>query len=156
MVELLIGIMVLVILISFGVPSFNNAVLSGRLNGFAGELYGSMQLARSEAVKRNALVSLCTSSDGTECDADADWQDGWVVILGDGTVLQARDALPERFVIDEVDAKDTLTFSPTLAGSTSGVFTVCRGDPVGREERVVTLNATGAATVKRTEDGACP
>src|SRR5262245_41211286 len=83
LVELMIGLMVLAILITIGVPSFNNAVLGARLNGFAGELYGSMQLARSEAIKRNALVTLCTSSDGEECDAAADWQDGWIVLLSD-------------------------------------------------------------------------
>src|SRR5262245_41817458 len=93
--------LVLGILVAFGVPSFNNAMLSARLNGAAGELYGSMQLARSEAIKRNATVTLCASSDGEECDDTADWQDGWIVHLSDAdeTVIQVRDALPTKFVI---------------------------------------------------------
>jgi type IV fimbrial biogenesis protein FimT len=57
-------------------------------------LVASAHLARSEAIKRNADVTLCVSnSDGTDCGSGG-WEQGWIVLAADGTVIQHQQALP--------------------------------------------------------------
>ena len=40
-----------------------------------------LRLARSEAVKRSAVVAVCASSDGQSCLATAGWREGWIVFV---------------------------------------------------------------------------
>jgi hypothetical protein len=51
---------------------------------------------------------------------------------------------------------DELNFPGTVVGATTATLTVCRSDPVGAEERVVTVSGTGAAYVTSTTAGSCP
>ena len=156
LVELIIAIAVLAMLVALAVPNFNDATLSARLNGFANSLAGSAQIARGEAIKRNATIRLCASSDGATCNA-ADWEDGWVVLTDDDSLLQAHEALPDEFEItEELAGADTLSFLGSVVGTTPAKLTVCRSSPVGSEERVVTVSGTGAAYVTITNAGSCP
>jgi len=42
----------------------------------------AVYLARSEAIKRNGVVSLCPSADGNTCGpAGTPWQQGWIVFV---------------------------------------------------------------------------
>ena len=80
-----------------------------RLGGFANSLAASAQIARGEAIKRNATIRLCASSDGATCDG-ADWKDGWLVLTEADDLLQAHEALPDEFEISEAGGADTLSF----------------------------------------------
>ena len=56
-------------------------------------------LARSEAIKRAQIVSMCRSSDGSSCELDAaDWSVGWIVFVNSD-----RDDPPERDAREERD-----------------------------------------------------
>jgi type IV fimbrial biogenesis protein FimT len=76
----MVTISVVAILATIAVPSYNEAMLSSKLNTLANNFVASAQLARSEAIKRNATVALCASSDGISCTGD--WKDGWIVLAG--------------------------------------------------------------------------
>jgi type IV fimbrial biogenesis protein FimT len=157
LVELMVTIMVLALLLGIGMPSFRDASLSSRLGAYANDLVASAQLARSEAIKRNAPVTLCASEDGATCAADGtDWNVGWIVINDDDAVLQRQEPLPEEFRFTEASGESELVFPAAVVGATPASFTVCRADPVGNQERVVTVTASGAASVARTEAGDCP
>jgi len=155
LVELMVSLAVLAILLALAVPSFQNATLGARLSGYANDLLASTQLARSEAIKRNAPVTLCRSTDGTTCATTGSWHVGWIVRLADGTVLQRQQPLPSEFRITQ-GTFGAITFPATVAGVTPATFTVCRASPVGKQERVVTVTASGAASVRMTETGTCP
>jgi type IV fimbrial biogenesis protein FimT len=78
--ELLLAIALLGIVTGFTVPGFRTLQLdaerSRQVNGFV----QSIHLARSEAMKRNAIVSLCPSRDAATCAAgDTGWEAGWVL-----------------------------------------------------------------------------
>jgi prepilin-type N-terminal cleavage/methylation domain-containing protein len=62
LIELVVTVLILAILITVGVPSFSDATLGSRLGSYANELMTSAYLARSEAMKRNLPVTLCTST----------------------------------------------------------------------------------------------
>jgi type IV fimbrial biogenesis protein FimT len=155
LVEMMTTILVLAILVGLAVPSFNNASLSGELTGLANELVASAQLARSEAIKRNASVTLCASEGGTACDDPEGWEAGWI-ILGPTGVIQRYAPLPAEFRVIQAGGVANIVFPATVAGTTTGTFTVCRAEPTGSQERVVTIGASGGTRVTRTETATCP
>ncbi|HEX4944350.1 MAG TPA: GspH/FimT family protein, partial [Usitatibacteraceae bacterium] len=122
------------------------------LTSYSTNLVASIQVARSEAIKRNTVVTLCASTDGAAC-AD-DWGNGWIVLSG-ASVLQREQALPSGWRVTEKDGIGSLTFQPTGVGVTQAEFTFCRATPAGSQERVLTVSATGTASVRKTTTGTC-
>lgn len=159
LVELLVTIAILGILVSIAVPSFTNMMVNNRLKSYGNAMMSTLLLARSEAIKRNARVVLCKSSNGTACTGN--WQDGWIVFV-DADNDAAVDAGEE--IIHKIGATAsgyTLTgggtnvanyVSYTAQGVTrltsnasqTGTFTLCPPSPApsgsGRE---IEISATG-------------
>jgi len=155
LIEMMIAITVMAILLAVAIPSYRDASLGSELRTLANDLYGSITLARSEAIKRNAVVTLCVSGDGAACGAGG-WEQGWIVSQG-GTVIHRQYAARTGFRISATAGLGTLNFQPIGAGATSTTFTVCRATPsVGNQERVVTVDATGRGWVKATRLASCP
>jgi len=156
LIELIITLTILGILVGLAVPSFNDAALSSKLTGFSNSLVASAQLARSEAIKRNAPVTLCASSNGTSCAATADWAVGWIVLSG-ANVLQRHEALPPDFRVRKAGGTAALTFPPDVVGATAATFTVCRAAPIGKQKRTVRVTTSGGTSVARVENATtCP
>jgi type IV fimbrial biogenesis protein FimT len=81
--ELLAVVAVLAILSSIAAPSFTAVLGTMRARGASSDLYASLARARSEAIKRNAEVSLAPETGG--------WQYGWhVPDPADGHMLDAH------------------------------------------------------------------
>lgn len=167
LIELMVTIAVMAVLLGIAVPSFNDALLGNKLSSHANSLVASINMARSEAIKRNRRVTLCASADGATCATSGGWEQGWVVQYdADNNSCDAaspnwkgiyrQQALSSGLKISETDSKRTLCFEPTGVGSTSATLTVCRATPsAGGQERVVSITATGRASVKKTTAGAC-
>jgi len=89
-IELMITLVVAAVLLSVGVPSFNQMIKSNRLESAAREFAASFDLARAEAIARGTWVSVCkcdvaggspyTCADPT----DGNWDQGWIVFTDDG------------------------------------------------------------------------
>lgn len=171
LIELMVAIMVLAILLGVAVPSFRDAALGSRLTAYANDIVASAQLARSEAIKRNANVLLCASEDGEECGTDAGWEVGWIVVaprLVDAedpddppetvfdVVLQRQPPLSSDFLV-RAGGVTSISFPPTVVGvDPTPTFTVCRASPVGKQERQVRITSSGSTSVQQTTKGACP
>lgn len=84
LLELLITLSVMSILLSLAAPSFSNLIAEVRLASVADDLYSSLQLARTEAVKRAIKVEICPSDDGVKCLVGSDWNSGWMVWYATG------------------------------------------------------------------------
>ena len=157
LIELMITITILAVLLGMAVPSFNNAVLGGKLSAFSSNLVASTQLARSEAVKRNQTVRMCASSNGTSCGVSSGgWEAGWIILMADDSVLKREQALPTEFRIAQTGGNATLSFPPSVIGATTAIFTVCRATPVGKQNRVVTVTASGSTRVAINTVTTCP
>lgn len=78
LVELLCALTVLAILALAAAPSFSSLISSQRVRGASLDLTSALVLARSEAVKRNATVTLAATG--------AAWTAGWRVTAGAETV----------------------------------------------------------------------
>ena len=133
LIELLIGIAVLAVLLGIGVPSFQELIRTNRVAAITNDLLAAMQFARSEAVRRGDLVTVCSSDDGSTCSGA--WTDGWVVRTA-AAPIRVWPALRAGAVVD-----------PTVAGTV--VF-----EPVGNvvAERCFNVQFNGA--VRQVDVGA--
>lgn len=156
LIELMIAIVILAVLLGIGVPAFRDASLGSKLSSSATNLVASVQLARSEAIKRNRPMTLCSSTDGATCAGSGDWETGWVVLDPDGVVVQAQEAAPRTIVVTQTFGPNLLSFQPIGIGATAAAFRVCRADPLGAQERIVNISAAGSPTVTITRDRNCP
>lgn len=79
LVELMITIAVAAILIALATPSFSNLIARNQLTGQSNALVGALQVARAEAVRRNARVIVCRGNAAmTACENGGAWAT-WVV-----------------------------------------------------------------------------
>ena len=106
LIELMVTLSVAVILITVGIPSYQDIVRNNRVTAISNEMLTALYFARSEAIKRGISVSVCRSNDDqTACAAD--WADGFIVFAdndGSGTFTDDGDAN-----LCEVDGDNDLT-----------------------------------------------
>ncbi len=81
LVELMVTLSVAAILLAIAAPSFDEAVGTSRLSSNVSELSSAVQLARSEAIRRNRRATLCRSDDGSTCSASVGAWSGWIVFV---------------------------------------------------------------------------
>jgi type IV fimbrial biogenesis protein FimT len=158
LVELMIVMIILGVILAIGMPGFSELFLSTKLKSYANEMVASVYLARSEAIKRNAPMTLCISNtDGDACVASGDWEQGWIVMdPSDNTVIRQQPALSAGYKMTGTGGA-TMTFLPSGVASTASTMKVCRLTPdVGGQERVVQVSITGRPRVTRTETSTCP
>lgn len=104
LIELMLVMVVLVVLITLAAPSMGDLVRDQRVKTAAGDVYAALIFARSEALKRNQFVAVCSkNADGSGCQNSTDWARGWIVYLdtdGNGypgavsDILKSQDSLP--------------------------------------------------------------
>lgn len=122
--ELLIVLTVLAVLMAAGLPSFGEFVRNQRLKTASFDLFSTLVLARSEAINRNASVTVTPAAGG--------WGGGWTVTATGGTVLRSQEAIPDV----------------TIAGPGTLVYTGS-GRLSGNAALQFQLTATGANVVNR-------
>ena len=83
MVELMITVAVMVILAAIATPSMIAMINNGRVAGQTEELVSTLQLARAEAVRRTARVTVCAGT-GVVCSGSSTW-DSWTIFGRDKT-----------------------------------------------------------------------
>ena len=167
LIELMVAVAILAVLAALAAPSFNEAILSNRLASYANSFVASAQLARGEAIKRNATVVMCRSADGVSCATSGTWQQGWILWRdadGDATVdadeiIQKQQAIsPDyRFTGNGYSVDFLATGGAQLTGGGSPVtLLLCRATPEpGHQERALTVSFTGRSSVEKTTTGTC-
>ena len=159
LIELLVTLSVAAIAISIAVPNFQQFMASNRISAQANDLIAALNLARSEAVKRAANVTVCSSSDGATCTGD--WADGWIVSDAAGKVIRVQPALSGgNTLTGGTDVASTITFTsngrttiPTTATSVTTTITLCPPSPAAVQGRAIQLERTGRPSVAPV---ACP
>lgn len=155
LIEMMVTIAVMAILLAIAVPSFTNATLGSKLSSYANSFVASAHLARSEAIKRNAAVTLCASTDGASCATTGGWQQGWIVLSGT-TVIQRQQALPAGMLFTEAGGVLSIIYQSSGINATSTTLTLCRATPsVGSQQREISISATGRPSVAKTTSASC-
>lgn len=162
LVELMITLAVSSILLGIAVPSFQSLIINNRISTQTNDLVAELAMARSEAVKRGAKVSLCTSSNGTSCTSSA-WSAGRIIFTDTGTAgaidgsdtsLRVGAALDGgiTLVSEPTAIAEYIQYTPTGAVASSGSFTLCKS---GYKGRVITISNTGRVSTAETSSN-CP
>lgn len=152
LIEMLIALAIAAILAAVAIPSFatmeQNAARRTALNNF----WHAIFLARSEAIKRNAVVAICKSNDGQSCDNNADdWSMGWIVFdnldhdepaqRDDAEpILRAYPAWPTGHITANRKNK-TFSFRPTTQGAVNGTIVFCNAN--GQAAEAIIISHTG-------------
>lgn len=108
LLELLLVLTLVAALLALGVPAYQHLIANERAATQVDQLVAAINFARSEAVKRNTIITLCKSKDGHHCQGE--WRDGWIVFVDSqatGTVGSQNDILR---VYGALPAKDQLVW----------------------------------------------
>ena len=161
--ELVATLSVVAILAALAVPGMKSVLADHRVAVVTEQLYGSIMLARSEAVKRAGSVSLCRSKQTGLCaGAGDDWASGWMVFAdknGNG-ILDAEDQkikiyqMPSETISIDWNRGEFLRMDSRGQARDAGTFTLCEAVSSERAfARKITVSLTGRARV--TELTAC-
>jgi type IV fimbrial biogenesis protein FimT len=174
LIELIVTVTILGVLAALAAPSVSEMILSNKLASYANTFVASAQIARSEAIKRNAPVVVCRAASAAGCTASGTWQQGWIVFSDDGAgthkgngVLDSDETMLRYQQPLSADYHFTgnaysLDFLPSGGLQMTGgalppvTLTLCRASPTpGRQERTIGLSTTGRTSVTKTLTGTC-
>lgn len=160
LIELMVTLVVLVIALTIGVPSFVTWIKNNRIDTATRTLAGALQLARNEAVSRQTVITV---------DSGGDWSNGLRIYTdtaanGNTAYNAAEDDLIKDldFSMDgirttnAVDPLDYISFTSTgllNEGGAPRVITLCDDRGIA-EGTAITLNIVGRTTIGAA--GACP
>ncbi len=156
-IELMIVVGVVGILLAVGMPSLQETINSITTNSAAKTLVASLSYARSEAVKRGRIVSVCASDSGTDCAANS-WGDGWIVFVDENEdadgVAGSVDAGDSVLRVYQGAGSNVLTFTDDMQqfdsqgfglNTTTNTFLLCPEDLNSANAQSVELSITGRA-----------
>ncbi len=119
LLEMMVVLTIGVILMTMGIPGFNQLFSDNRTNTVANVMVKNFTFARNQAVNQGNLVTVCalatdnTCDGGTACKCTANWSAGMDVFIdvnGDGVVNSADTVLQSG---QPFSSNDTLVSSPT-------------------------------------------
>jgi type IV fimbrial biogenesis protein FimT len=171
LIELMVVLALVVILQTLAVPALSAAVDAVRLTASTQSFLGSLQLARNEAIKRNARVVLCKSDTGQRCVLTGDWEQGWIVFhdLNNNAQVDAGEAILQREsalngmlrLTGNSQVASYASYTPTGATSMTsgafqaGTFTVCRQSPGRSEARQIVIGSAGRVRTQKVTLSQC-
>jgi len=163
-IELIVTMAVASVLLAVAVPSFNQMIVSGRLTAQSNDMLAAINLARSEAIKRNASVTLCrAAANATTCSTAAGVWQNWIIRTNAGTVLRQGTVTTFNgtLVMRSTLTNDQVVFGPDgLARTGTGVvadhtITVCSVRTIDRNVRRVVLGAGSRMSTQLDNTTAC-
>jgi type IV fimbrial biogenesis protein FimT len=162
--ELLTSLATVAVLATLAAPGFRTLQLDSRRTGVVNGFLHGLFLARSEAIKRGEIVSVCRSGDGRTCDhSAADWSVGWIVFVN-----RDHDDPPQRDPREELIATSgawpgssitsnrvAYSFRPVAQAVVNGTVVFCdvRGSP---HARAIIVSHTGRPRVAQRDAAGKP
>jgi type IV fimbrial biogenesis protein FimT len=138
-VELMIVVVIVAILTAMAGPWMGHMVRAQRLRTASFDMNSSLQLARSEAIKRNVSITVAPNS--------GNWAAGWVIQDANGNVLKRQEA----FDTLGITGPPNIIFTGSgriSAGAGLIIITADLGAGQGVQCRYVTVDLSGRAVSK--------
>jgi len=133
-IELMVTLSITAILLSLGVPAFQEYSLKQRMNAAISALHTDLLYGRSQAVYQNSQVVACPGNPGDGCALSTDWTAGWIIFVDFNTDRQHQDDEDllrhgqglENIMIHSSAGRTNFRFYPngTTPGS-NGSFSLC-------------------------------
>lgn len=143
--ELLVVISIAGILASIAIPEMASLMRNTRMKSTRDLLVSDLNMARSEAIKRNARVLVCAANTAkTDCNANTDWgANGWLICEATtaGTNCLATTSVNPSPIVIRGKVNSSLQL---IAGNTSPVTYKSTG--YGLAAASMVLTATGSTT----------
>ncbi|PIE83644.1 MAG: pilus assembly protein [Candidatus Contendobacter odensis] len=171
LIELMITLAIAAIILGFGVPSFQRIINNNQLTSAANALVASVNLARSEAVKRGQRMTICKSSDGASCTNSGGYQQGWIVFTDTNAnaavdageqVLKVTEAFPASLtfagagnVNNYISYDSSGILSRIGAGAPNGSLTLCKQNYRDSARRIF-ISLIGRIRIQRFDTATVP
>lgn len=147
LIELMVVISVVGITLAFGVPSMQNMIANNRSSSQSVIFVASLNLARSEAVKRGSTVFITATS--------GNWANGWNVWVDDNgnaamdadEVLQTSVGLTGGNTMAETGGATELAYTSTGRITNTVTFDLTSASGNAAHDRRVTILPTGRVNV---------
>ena len=165
LVELLVVMALGTILLSIAVPPMTEMLNTQRSNAASSTFLASLNLARVEAIKRNARVIVCKSAAGLSCELTGGWDQGRIMFhdANNNAALDADEQLIERFgampeglsLTGNTQVANYVSYSASgsaklMSGAfQAGTFTLCVAAVPGANVQQIVLSSTGRARSKK-------
>ncbi len=156
LIELMMALVILVVILSLGLPSFNSVMESSRLRAAANNVTSAIQYARSEALRSRDTVAVCRANAGFDaCAFGADWSGGWLAARFDpagGNNWQTVADVDVIRIWDTVDvvvsgANNGFIFERDGRVVAAGLLELWNAD--GDSNRCISVNLSGSTSVAR-------
>jgi type IV fimbrial biogenesis protein FimT len=172
LLELMLVLAIAAILMTIAIPGFASLIRGSRLSGVTNELFASLLLARSEAIKRSSRAVVCPSATGSSCAGSGGWHQGWIV-FGDAnnnasvdageTVILKRAGLPAGMSLTG-NTPVSQYISYTASGGArlvsgafqAGTLTVCNTADAPGAARQIIVSSTGRPRTAKLAAASCP
>ena len=141
MAEILIVITILGVLAAIAAPNLMEMVRTQRIKTASFDVFSSMNVARSEAIKRNAKVSVRPNG--------GDWSKGWQIFDTNGTVIKDQPGWDDLQLAGPGMVR--FTSSGRLDGAVASFNLTARDIPASKY-RCIMLDTSGRAVSR---EGAC-
>lgn len=164
LIELVVAVAIFAVLASLAAPNLKSFMRSNRLTSATNDLASSLNIVRSEAVKRGTSIILCIS-DATQSNCNSgstNWEDGWIAFVdadnsdtfnsGD-TVLRVNTSLGGGTTVRSDQFPSTITFNSDGSAEAIGSFRICDEEENANRARGINITNTGnISAAKDTND----
>ena len=170
LVELLIVLLILGVTLGVGAPVLQQVVYGMQVSSEISRLMASVNLVRSEALRRNQAVTLCPSAMASNGKAlcDGTLADGWIIFTNadrdnvvdmNDEVLRVFEPLPSGFTVTNrkgtIPAGERITFYSDGSSRRNRTLLVCAPDGAASTSRALVMNIVGRPRLAR-DWGTCP
>ena len=144
--------------------SSNGLVQETRMTAAVNQLMGTLSLARSEAIKRSAMVVLCKSNDGASCSNEVSWKSGWIVFADENNnhkvdinepLISVQQALEGNMSLryGETGAYSYVRYNATGEAWPGATFTFCDGRGAEKAKAVIVYWSGRPRVSTKTSEG---
>ncbi len=159
-IEFLIATAIATLIMALAVPSFSALVQDARLSSSVNGMVRGLQLARSEAIKRQRTIVICKGEPEYGCDNSRAWNDGWLIFVDNDMSHDVSPGEPTIWSQSALNEQTSLSFNafptdnyviyyPNGAASSNGTFIFC-DDRGSDTAKALILARTGRLRVSRT------
>jgi type IV fimbrial biogenesis protein FimT len=164
---MMVTVSILAILISLGVPSFQDFALKQRLNAAVNALHNDLLLARAQAIHRDMHVIACPRTADSKCSGKTNWSEGWVVFadsnednkLQEGEPVLRQGHRVENVMIHSSTGRTSFRFysNGTAPGSNGSISLCGLGGPEKARKLVISnLGRVRRDVPKSLDEEFCP
>lgn len=157
LVELMVGLAIIGIILSVGVPSAQSIIIQNRIVSEINEVSGVIQFARNNAIDEQLDTIVCPTQDFSNCTTN--WSQAKMVFGdedGDGARGVNEELLVATSIISSANYMEgpatTIRFQGNGAVTTMATLLLCHKDKEAKYARALTVSLQGRVKISRDDD----